>query len=318
MSWFNKIFDKSPDDSHCTQQPVKAVSAQSGQPAQSSHADDTEQETLQLLLARSPQASAGAPVYNLEQPPAICKDVQDHLNARINSIPPMPEIWHEIQAILQQPHSSASDLGQCVARDPILTAKVLAACNSAAYASSNQSEIANIPLAIARLGLQEASSIIFHTLAPDLTGHKNQHQIRHIWFHAQAIAVLSRLLAEPAQIVDRSQASLNGMLHDIGKLVIIHIEPEDKLVQLGSAIHSGVDSLAAEHTVLGYTHIDAGMMLALHWRLPKQIRQFIEQHHDPEQMDIDAIAKPEAAMINHLAHLILQQLVPSSQPHANG
>jgi len=101
-------------------------------------------------------------------------------------------------------------------------------------------------------------------------------------------------------------------------LVIIHIEPEDKLVQLGSAIHSGVDSLTAEHAVLGYTHIDAGMMLALHWRLPKQIRQFIEQHHDPEQMDIDAIAKPEFSMVNHLAHLVLQQLVPASQPHVNG
>jgi len=230
MSWFNKIFDK-PPDSHTTQQPVNAVTAQSGQAARRSHADDTTgQETLQQLLAHSPQPAAVAPAYHLEQPPAIRKDRQDHLNSRINSIPPMPEIWHEVQAILQQPNSSASDLGHCVARDPVLTAKVLAACNSAAYTSSNQSEIANIPLAIARLGLHEASNIIFHTLAPDLTGHKNKHQIRHIWFHTQAIAALSRLLAEPAQILDRSQASLNGMLHDIGKLVSLLQNYSNRLI----------------------------------------------------------------------------------------
>ncbi|MBL4760448.1 MAG: HDOD domain-containing protein, partial [Mariprofundaceae bacterium] len=55
------------------------------------------------------------------------------MRKRINEIPPMPEIWHKIQTILQQPDSSASDLGACIAQDPILTAQVLKVCNSSAY-----------------------------------------------------------------------------------------------------------------------------------------------------------------------------------------
>jgi len=80
----------------------------------------------------------------------------------------MPEIWHRVQEILQQNDASASDLGQCVDQDPVLTAQILKVCNSSAYAGG--AEISNIPLAIARLGLDETSCIIFRSLAPDLGG----------------------------------------------------------------------------------------------------------------------------------------------------
>ncbi|MDQ6965889.1 MAG: HDOD domain-containing protein, partial [Mariprofundaceae bacterium] len=181
----------------------------------------------------------------------------------VQSIPPIPEIWQEIQRILQQPDASAGDLGHCISRDPVLTAKVLKVCNSAAYSGRAAHTISDVPVAVARMGISEAAAIIFMSLVPELGGSSAARQeVRLIWMHSQIIGLLSGLLAEKAEQMERSGAALNGMLHDIGKLVMLHIEDAESLAQLKKAIEAGMTELQAEHEVFGYTHIDAGMMLA--------------------------------------------------------
>ncbi len=266
--------------------------------------------TLGGLLKSCPAPMPGMHSYDVNHPPAIKQDAREHLQARINEIPPMPEIWHRVQEILQHDDASAADLGQCVAQDPVLTAQILKVCNSSAYGASGGNEISNIPLAIARLGIDEASSVIFRCLAPDMGGStQRKKEIRYVWFHAQAIAMLSRILAESTRQVSRHEATLVGMLHDIGKLVILHIESDQQLDKLKTCIDQGMPSLAAEYQTFGYTHIDAGMMLALHWRLPKQVQQFISFHHHPAVMKAQQLpqgAHQHAMLTLHVAHLILQ------------
>jgi len=247
-------------------------------------------DTLGWLLKHRPQPEPGELAYDLNNRPPIVRDARNYLQSRINQIPPMPEIWHQVQTILQQDDASASDLGQCVAKDPVLTAQILKVCNSSAYAGSAGKDVSNIPLAIARLGLDEASSIIFRSLAPDLGGSEQcKTEIRHIWFHSQAVAMLSRILAEPSHYLSRHDATLAGMLHDIGKLVVLHIEPDEKLNHLRAAI-------------------DAGMMLALHWRLPRQVQGLILFHHHPSEMKANRLPESmrHAMLTLHVAHLILQ------------
>ncbi|MDQ6968134.1 MAG: HDOD domain-containing protein [Mariprofundaceae bacterium] len=271
--------------------------------------DEYPAQTLGFLLKHCPQVRADAQRYDLQNPPALGAKICSHLNGCIHDIPPMPEIWHEVQNILQRDDASIRDLGQCVAQDPILTAKILKVCNSSAYMAAGGVEVNNIPLAIARLGLNEASSIIFQTLAPDLGGDAQRKQeIRHVWFHSQAIAMLSRILAEPTTLTTRSAATLHGMLHDIGKLVILHIATDTQLHDLKDSIAQGESSLVAEYHILGYSHIDAGMMLALHWNLPKHIKDMIASHHHPAVVQSHLLAPQtqHAMMILHAAHLILQ------------
>ncbi len=270
--------------------------------------------TLGFMLYHCPQTMPGEYAYDLDNRPALAKQARNQLLSRINQIPPMPEIWHRVQEVLQQDDASASDLGQCVAQDPVLTARILKLCNSSAYAGSNSAEISNIPLAIARLGLDEAGSIIFRSLAPDLGGSQQRKiEIRHIWFHGQAVAMISRVLAEPSHHLSRHEATLTGMLHDIGKLVILHIETDQRLEHLKALIDAGTPSLAAEQEALGYTHIDAGMMLALHWKLPRQVQQAISFHHHPAVSRAEQLPENirHAMVTLHVAHLILQQ---DSQP----
>ena len=266
------------------------------------------------VLSHSPEFKSESPSYDLQQPPKLSSGVLKKLRAQIEQIPVMPEIWQQVQDILQQPDSSARDLGVCVAQDPILTAHILKICNSSIYAAVGSAQVSNIPLAIARLGLDEASHIIFQALAPDLgASERNKREIRALWFHCQAIAMLSRELAEPADGVSRHEVSLIGMMHDIGKLVILHIEPEPRLEALKTAIDQGVPALAAEHEILGYSHIDAGMMLALHWKLPKHVQYFMSFHHHLTACKIEAVPDDlqYSMLVLQVSHLILQhELLP--------
>lgn len=272
------------------------------------------------LLHNSPSSLLQSNAYDLSNPPRLDGETLKHLRSRIHQIPPMPEIWHKIQNILEQPDASAGELGTAISQDPILTAQVLKVCNSSAYAVAGSKAITNVPLAIARLGLDETSNIIFQTLAPEMGQSENSKlQIRHIWMHCQSISALSRLLAEPSRKLERHDANLIGMLHDIGKLVILNLESDEKLAALKAAIDSGTDALQAEAEQLGYTHIDAGVILALHWQLPKKVQHYISYHHHTGSLPVNAIPKElqHAMMTLNLAHLVFEHFARHDEAYAN-
>ena len=277
---------------------------------------DYKENTLGYLLRKTEPPSARHSGYDLDRRPEIAPEIWERLENNIDQIPPMPSIWLEMQEILQQPWSSASDLGHCISQDPVLTSRILMTCNSFYYAAAGGAEITNIPLAIARLGMDEASSIIFHSLAPSLSSRSaNMQEINYIWFHGQAIARLSRILAESSHELNRHEVSLVGMLHDIGKLAIICIEPQEKLEKLKASIDEGAYSLAAEFDILGYTHIDAGIVLATHWHLPIHVERFIAYHHHAAVYGIDHLPEDmrHCMMILEVAHLVLQHFMDQQQ-----
>ncbi len=310
MSWLKGLFGKTPAPANAGKQ-ASAPTANAANDNNREAAAEAAENTLARLLDSS-AAPAPQQAYDPVRPPAIEPERLNRLRCLVRDIPPMPEIWHQVQEILQQPGASATDLGLCVEQDPVLTARILTVCNSPAYKTHGSAEITNIRLAIARLGLNEASIIIFSSLAPDLGDSVyKKREIRHVWFHSQAVAALARILAEPGERLSRDQASLAAMLHDIGKLVMLHIESEARLLCLMERIDQGMPTLAAEFDEFGYTHIDAGMMLALHWKLPKYVQHMIARHHHPETAAIDTLPENERHLMAtlQLAHLVLQHVM---------
>ena len=250
---------------------------------------------------------------DLRSPPPISAQVLTRLKKAIRDIPPLPEVWYKVQNLMNDPQATPMDLGQAIEQDPVLTEHILALTNSPAYNMGDSSRVTNVAVAITRLGMNAAHDLILQNVVPKLGNHgnKSDNEIQQIWFHSQAIALFARILSDYASVVDRHSASLFGMLHDIGKLVILHIESGANLEALRRSIESGTPALRAEWDTLGYTHIDAGMMLALHWKLPRSVHRFIYFHHHPdwhhpEQWPTDIQA---SSMLIHMSHIILQDLL---------
>jgi len=273
--------------------------------------EDMRKNTLLWAFKKiSPNMPNIAPL-DLISPPPIAVSTLQHLRQGITTIAPLPEIWHQIQATLSNQDAAASDLAKLVSKDPILTAHILKICNSAAYSIPGSPPVTHIALALTRLGMDAAQEVILQMLMPEIGNKSSENDVQYLYFHAQAISLLTRMLSEYSQIVDRQSASLFGMLHDIGKLVILHIEDENKLQLLRESMVQGTPALKAEWDTLGYTHIDAGMMLALHWKLPRSIHHFIYFHHHPcwHSMDSWPNDVQPAIMLVHLSHIVLSTML---------
>jgi len=267
-------------------------------------------DTLLWAFKESPEA-ADEPPLDLRSPPPIKGEVLKRLRGAINTIPPLPEIWQQIQVILNAPDASPADLAKVIEQDQALTAHVLKVCNSAAYNMPGSKPVTNVAVALTRLGMDTSHDIILQMVVPDFgKKDKSDPEAQYLWYHGQAISLITRALAEYNNILESRAASLFGMLHDIGKLVILHLEEPEKLEELRQAIQSGTPALKAEWSILGYTHIDAGMMLALHWRLPRSIHHFIYYHHHPAWHTPDAWPSDlqPAIMLVHMSHLVLETI----------
>jgi serine/threonine protein kinase len=267
-------------------------------------------DTLLWAFQTAPEAPEILPL-DLRSPPPINAEVLKRLRSSINNIPPLPEIWHHIQAILNAPDASPSDLAAEVEQDPVITAHVLKVCNSAAYAVPGAKPVTSVALALTRLGMDTAHDLVLQAAIPDFGDKKEpDNEVSRIWFHSQAISLIARTLAAYSHVLEGRAASLFGMFHDIGKLVTLHLEDEEKLGLLRDAIASGTPPLKAEWDVLGYTHIDAGMMLGLHWRLPRSIHRFIYYHHHPEWHEPDTWPSDMQAvtMLIQISHLLLEAI----------
>ncbi len=255
------------------------------------------------------------PPLDLRSPPPIDREHLQRLKDGIKSIPPLPDNWTRIERILNDPESAPSDLAQEIEHDPVLSAHILRLANSAAYAMPGQ-KVENVAIGIARLGMDNIHDFLMQKLLPKFTGlHPDtdgiisvQDEMSIVARHSMAVALVFRQLSDYGQIVAHKSASLFGMMHDIGKLVILHMEDGEKLQQLRIAIANGTPSLKAEWDTLGYTHIDAGMMLALHWRLPRLVHRFIYFHHHPawHTPDVWPVDMQPVIMLNHMAHITLQ------------
>jgi putative nucleotidyltransferase with HDIG domain len=211
------------------------------------------------------------------------------------SVPMLPAYAHRVIEMASDPELSIHRLASLVAKDQVLAARVLGLANSA-YSSPNQ-PIANLTDAIIRLGTTAVRNIV---ITVSFTSRLHDPAVydrrgKPIVDHALGTAYVARLVAEPAR-VDPEEAFLSGLLHDIGKLVILKRAHEYRR-QTGRAIPD--DEL---DTVLANHHAAAGALVLRRWQLPESLDDPVRYHHD---YDMAPRHRTEAATVylaNRLSH----------------
>jgi putative nucleotidyltransferase with HDIG domain len=106
------------------------------------------------------------------------------------------------------------------------------------------------------------------------------------WKHSLGVALVSRKFAEMIDYPDPEKAYLAGLLHDIGMLVNCMVVPEEFRATLEKAAREQIPLDEAERATLGFTHNDTGRILAEAWKMPADIADAIELHHqigDPDR-----------------------------------
>jgi putative nucleotidyltransferase with HDIG domain len=126
--------------------------------------------------------------------------------------------------------------------------------------------------------------------------------------HAVATQRAADRLAREIGYEARDRLMVTSLLHDIGKLVLIHAYPGYPGQVHGDAV-TPEDRLQRERRELGVDHALVGGVLARRWGLPRSVASVIEHHHAVE-------AEHEALLVrlaDMLAHYVLGGAISPSE-----
>jgi len=93
---------------------------------------------------------------------------------------------------------------------------------------------------------------------------------------------VSRWIAQKSGIKEPEEVSVCGLLHDIGKVILILQFPEEYEKAQEHARTEGIPLHEAETILFEATHADVGSWLAHKWRFPINLVEALEYHHRPQ------------------------------------
>lgn len=218
----------------------------------------------------------------------------------------LPEVYFRLEELMDDPRTSAEDLGKLISHDPGLATRLLKLANSAFYGSP--SKIDNLPRAITLIGTKELRDLILATVAVETFNKiaSNLVDMSTFWHHSVYCGLAARLLAKRCNVLHAERLFAAGLLHDVGQLVIYHEIPVKASQVLASAEPNDNGLYHAEQQVLGFTHGEVGCELFKAWQLPASFQETAAFHHEPGKAQDYSL---EAAIV-HLANSTVNAVEP--------
>lgn len=219
------------------------------------------------------------------------------LVVQLENIPSIPAIFCEIVRLLKDPDTSMEEVGELIARDMAMTAKVLKIVNSSFFGLAQR--VSKPTEAAAYLGLDTLKALVLATnVFSQFESNTSQcHLAALAAEHSQHVGAAARAIARvegaPRAVVD--EALVAGFLHDVGKLILATNLPEEFERLATSAAPTPIE---AEREVFGTTHAEVGGYLLGLWGLPAAVVEAITLHHTPgatENPNFSALTAVHAA-----------------------
>lgn len=213
----------------------------------------------------------------------------------------------EIFEVLRDAEIDGKRLASVIGRDPVLTGRILKTANSPFY--GRQRKVGTIEQALVVLGFHVVRDLAV-SFALVAMGRTASPAAAPLWRHSQQVGVLAATLAKVVRTVDPAAAMVVGMLHDLGEVVMLEVEPARHTQLLARMKHDDPRIVMAERVLFGIDHADLGAACVLHWGLPTPYAALIRDHHSAL---VDPV--PPLASVLHLADAgvgLLERGVPAS------
>lgn len=178
-------------------------------------------------------------------------------------------------SVLQNDNASLSEIEAVVSDDPVIAAHLMRVANSALLASRRQ--IRTLGSAILHLGFGRTKVHIWALSSKSLF---TSPYLREVWNHSVLTAKVARNLAIASGLVDREEACLAGLVHDIGQLVLTGLggSYEKTFAQLRA---QGRYPVEIERRLCGASHAGIGADLLESWCFPSDVVEAVRHHHTP-------------------------------------
>jgi putative nucleotidyltransferase with HDIG domain len=194
----------------------------------------------------------------------------------------LPVVAQRLLAIVREENTTVDTISRLLSTDQALASAVLRYANSARAMPNRR--IASLREALARIGHRALSEVLVRACAgPMLDRGLPPYALprRVAWRHAATASLASRGLAQLLNAGAPDEASIAGLLHDVGKMVLTSVVPEAAAEAVSIARSRRLPVWQAETLVLGFHHGAVGAALLRSWGLPETMSDAVQYHHEP-------------------------------------
>lgn len=200
-----------------------------------------------------------------------------------DELPTLPTVASQLITLTSREDTTLADIGNLVAQDVSISAKILKVSNSAFY--SFPQKIGSIKQAVSILGMNAVRSLVLSFSFLTIKGGKKESRFdfKHFWERSLASAVTARLILENVKGADTEQIFISGLLQNLGELILAKIFPEKYDEVIAAVEDKQYDLLDAEESVFGINHTAVGTEVARNWGFPDILVDPILYHHNPAE-----------------------------------
>ncbi|NIP73361.1 MAG: HDOD domain-containing protein [Gammaproteobacteria bacterium] len=205
----------------------------------------------------------------------------------------LPEICIRVQLMAEDPACSAKGLGRLISNDPALTARLLKLVNSAYF--GRRAPVETVSRAVTIVGIRELQALTLAASAVEVFERVPIHLVDMVsfWRHSVFCALVAGRLGARCAVLHHERLFVAGLLHDVGRLLMLARLPE----QAAEALTAAGEGWQQERQALGFDHAAVGAELLSLWGLPASLQAAVRWHHAPGEADEASL---EAALV-HLA-----------------
>ena len=217
----------------------------------------------------------------------------------LEAFPALAESRNRLLRVVSQERVSSSDVVAAVESDVALVIAVLRLANQ--VEGKSRGKVESVVQAVELLSPEAVQALASRTRTFDFFERSA------IWdaaperfrLHGVATQRAADRLATEAGYEHRDRLMVTALLHDIGKLVLMHAYPG-----YPQQVHQGArtpeDRIHRERRELGVDHALVGGVLARRWGMPKAVASVVERHHSDDATGEAAFVRL-ADMLAHYA-----------------
>jgi len=192
-------------------------------------------------------------------------------------LPVLPSLITRIQELIDSPVASVDDLTAVIEQDAVISGKLISVANSPVYRSTKK--VSSLREAVTRLGHNETQLVVGTLASRSLYDFDEPlyHEVsQKLWEHSLATAFMSRLLALEIGLGAGERFYALGLMHDIGKVLLLHSAAE----LLKKARNSNFDPISVEDTLdaIRAHHNVFGSALLKRWHFTPIFSEVAELH----------------------------------------
>jgi putative nucleotidyltransferase with HDIG domain len=236
--------------------------------------------------------------------------------AQIQTLPSRPETYQMLHHLLTREPYQHKAISQVIRRDPGMTSKILQWVNSNFFGIRQR--ITDVHDAVMLLGSDLLHDIVekFQAFDQACTLSPRQMELNELWDHSVRVAAFAKAIMvnqENVQPRDIEDAYTAGLLHDVGKLIMVEFFGSRYSQLMHKAHNHSLNLRDLELETFGVTHAQVGAYLLGLWGLPDCIVETVAQHDLPAEHATSGMSLPA---IVYMANMMDQdEIGPRQHPN---